>query len=444
MHTGLKRISMFKVAIATLGCKVNQCESASITQTMALRSITLVPFEEEADCYIINTCTVTGRTDYQSRQLIRRAIRKNPAAVVIVTGCYAQRAPEEIASIPGVRIVAGNAEKSRLYELIQELCRGKGPQVRVGDIRNEKMFSRLGAAALPEHTRAFLKIQDGCDAFCSYCVVPQVRGASRSLRPAEIVERITFLASEGYHEVVLTGIHLGAYGTDLIPSTDLAAVVRYIAGSQSVERLRLSSIEPREVTDALITLIGSSGIVCRHLHIPLQSGDDGVLSMMNRDYDATFFRNLIQKIQTADPAIAVGIDVIAGFPGETENAFANTLRLVEELPVAYLHVFPYSRRPGTPAAAMPDQVPETEKKRRAELLRKVGTEKRQAFAEKSVGKPLAVLVEGRKDKSTGFSVGFSDNYIPIACRGAADANRIVRVLPRFFRNGRMIGDIIRE
>ncbi|MDP1992906.1 MAG: tRNA (N(6)-L-threonylcarbamoyladenosine(37)-C(2))-methylthiotransferase MtaB [Syntrophales bacterium] len=435
---------MFKFAVATLGCKVNQCESAGISETMTVRGMTLVPFDEEADCYIVNTCTVTGRTDYQSRQLIRRAIRKNPAAVVLVTGCYAQRAPEEITRIPGVRIVAGNAEKSRLSELIQELAEGKGPQVRVGDIRNEKRFTPLGAAAFPEHTRAFLKIQDGCNAFCSYCIVPQARGASRSLLPAEIEKGITSLAREGYREVVLTGIHLGAYGRDLIPATDLAAMVRRIAETEPVERLRLSSIEPREVTDELLSLIGSSGVVCRHLHIPLQSGDDGILNAMNRDYDAVFFRDLVQKIHDVDPDIAVGIDIIAGFPGETETAFANTLRLVEGLPVAYLHVFPYSQRPGTPAAAMPDQVPESEKKRRAEWLRRVGIAKRQAFAVRTIGTPLAVLIEGRKDKSTGFPVGFSDNYIPIACRGAAETNRIVRVLPGTFRNGRLIGEVIQE
>jgi threonylcarbamoyladenosine tRNA methylthiotransferase MtaB len=435
---------MFKFAVATLGCKVNQCESAGISETMTVRGMKLVPFDEEADCYIVNTCTVTGRTDYQSRQLIRRAIRRNPAAVVLVTGCYAQRAPEEITRIPGVRIVAGNAEKSRLSELIAELAQKKGPQVYVGDIRNEKRFTPLGAAAFPEHTRAFLKIQDGCNAFCSYCIVPQARGASRSLLPAEVERGIASLVREGYHEVVLTGIHLGAYGRDLIPTTDLTAMVRRIAETEPVERLRLSSIEPREVTNELLSLIGSSGVVCRHLHIPLQSGDDGILNAMNRDYDAVFFRDLVQKIHDVDPDIAVGIDIIAGFPGETETAFANTLRLVEGLSVAYLHVFPYSRRPGTPAAAMPDQVSETDKKRRAEWLRRIGVAKRQAFAERSIGKPLAVLIEGKIDKSTGFFVGFSDNYIPIACRGVAETNRIVRVLPGSFRNGRLIGEVIRE
>ncbi|MBA4421677.1 MAG: tRNA (N(6)-L-threonylcarbamoyladenosine(37)-C(2))-methylthiotransferase MtaB [Syntrophus sp. (in: bacteria)] len=435
---------MLKVAVATLGCKVNQCESAGISETLAVRGMTLVPFEEEADCYIINTCTVTGRTDYQSRQLIRRAIKRNPAAVVLVTGCYAQRAPEEIARIPGVGIVVGNAEKSRLSDLIRELSEGIAPEIHVGDIRSEKRFSSLGAASFPDHTRAFLKIQDGCDAFCSYCIVPRARGASRSLRPVEVEEGIASLASEGYREVVLTGIHLGAYGRDLIPTTDLEAMVRSVTEAHLVERLRLSSIEPREVTDELISLIESSGVVCRHLHIPLQSGDDGILAAMNRNYDAAFFRDLIRKVHTAVPDIAVGIDVIAGFPGETETAFVNTIRLVEGLPVAYLHVFPYSRRPGTPAAAMPDQVPEIEKKRRAEQLRRIGTAKRQAFAERFIGTPLAVLIEGRKEKSTGFSIGFSDNYIPVACGTACDANRIVRVMPGSFRNGRLIGEVIQE
>ncbi len=434
---------MFKFAVATLGCKVNQCESAGISETMAV-GMKLVPFEEEADCYIVNTCTVTRRTDYQSRQLIRRAIRRNPAAIVLVTGCYAQRAPEEIARIPGVRIVAGNAEKSRLSELIQELAKGKGPQVRVGDIRCEKRFSPLGAAAFPDHTRAFLKIQDGCNASCSYCIVPQARGASRSLLPAEVEEGIASLARKGYREVVLTGIHLGAYGRDLIPATDLTTMVRRIAETQPIERLRLSSIEPREVTDELISLVGLSGVVCRHLHIPLQSGDDGMLAAMNRDYDAAFFRHLVQKVHAADPDIAVGTDVIAGFPGETETAFANTLRLVEGLPVAYLHVFPYSQRPGTPAAEMPGQVPETEKKRWAERLRRVGIAKKQVFAVRSIGTPLVVLIEERIDKSTGFSVGFSDNYIPVACRGITETNQIVRVLPGAFRNGRLIGEVIHE
>jgi len=434
---------MVRVAMATLGCKVNQCESAGIAEALAACGMTLVPFKEAADGYIINTCTVTGRTDYQSRQLIRRAIRKNPAAAVLVTGCYAQRAPEEIARIPGVRFITGNAEKERIPDIFCEMAAGV-PRILVGDIRKEKGISRLGATVFPEHTRAFLKIQDGCDAFCSYCIVPHTRGASRSLPPEEVLERITSIARAGYREVVLTGIHLGAWGCDIQPRADLATLVRSIVEGYAVERLRLSSIEPRELNEEIIALIGAAGTVCRHLHIPLQSGDDGILAAMRRDYDAAFFRDLVRKLRTTVPGIAVGIDVMAGFPGETEEAFANTLRMAEEMPIAYLHVFPYSRRPGTPAATMAGQVPDEEKKRRAERLRAVGAAKRQAFAERFIGTPLQVLVEGRTDKNTGFPVGFSDNYIPVAVRGGVTANRIVRVMPETFRGGCLIAEVIRE
>lgn len=435
---------MVRVAVVTLGCKVNQCESAGIAEAVTARGMTIVPFEDEADCYIVNTCTVTGRTDCQSRQLIRRAIRRNPAAAVFVTGCYAQRAPEEIARIPGVRIVAGNAEKARLPQLLQELAAGERGQVRVGDIRSAQAFSRLGAAVFPEHTRAFLKIQDGCDAFCSYCIVPHARGPSRSLPSAEVAAGVAALAAGGYREVVLAGIHLGAYGRDFAPPEELEEVVRRVAGERPVERLRLSSIEPREITDGLIALLGSSGIVCRHLHIPLQSGDDGILAAMRRDYDAAFFRDLLQRIFAAVPGVAVGIDVLVGFPGETEEAFANTLRLVEEMPVAYLHVFPYSRRPGTPAAAMSGQISAQEKKDRAERLRRIDSEKRRAFAARFIGTPLTVLTEAKKDAATGFPLGFSDNYIRVAVRGTAGANRIVRVMPDSLRNGRLIAGVIDE
>jgi threonylcarbamoyladenosine tRNA methylthiotransferase MtaB len=435
---------MVTVAVATLGCKVNQCESAGIAEALVARGIIIVPFEEAADGYIINTCTVTGRTDYQSRQLIRRAIRKNPAAAVLVTGCYAQRAPEEIAQIPGVRFITGNTEKERIPDILCEITAG-APRVLVGNIRDAKGISCLGATLFPEHTRAFLKIQDGCDAFCSYCIVPHARGASRSLSAPEVAERISSISRAGYREIVLAGIHLGAWGRDLQPRTDLVNLIRRIAEGSGVERLRLSSIEPRELNAELIALIGASGTVCRHLHIPLQSGDDGILAAMRRDYDVVFFRDLVRKLHTTVPGIAVGIDVMAGFPGETEEAFANTLRLVEEMPLAYLHVFPYSRRPGTPAAMMAGQIPEPEKKRRAERLRAVGAEKRKAFAEKFIGTPLSVLVEGRTDKKTGFPVGFSDNYIPVAVHGdGATANRIVRVMPEAFREGRLIAEVIHE
>ncbi|MHB8772118.1 MAG: tRNA (N(6)-L-threonylcarbamoyladenosine(37)-C(2))-methylthiotransferase MtaB [Syntrophales bacterium] len=427
-----------RVAVATLGCKVNQCESAWIAEALAAPGVTVVPFDQEADCYIVNTCTVTQRSDTQSRQLIRRAVRRNPAAAVCVTGCYAQRAPAEIARIPGVSLVAGTAEKERIPELVRRLSPRQEPRLLVGDIGITRGFSRLGATAFPDHTRAFLKIQDGCDARCSYCIVPSARGPSRSLPPGEVAQGVAALAGKGYREVVLTGIHLGAYGRDLVPPENLAAVIRQCAETGAVERLRLSSIEPREVTDELIDLVASSGAVCRHLHIPLQSGDDGILAAMHRDYRAAFFRGLVERLHEAVPGIAVGIDVMAGFPGETEAAFANTLRLVEELPVAYLHVFPYSRRPGTPAASLPGQVDAGEKKRRTAALRLLADQKRRAFATRFIGEPLAVLVESRADAKTGLALGFSDNYIPVAVRGDAPANRVVRVTPVCWRDGRLV------
>jgi threonylcarbamoyladenosine tRNA methylthiotransferase MtaB len=320
-----------------------------------------------------------------------------------------------------------------------------GPRIRVGEIGKGKEIVRPAAASFPGHTRAFLKIQDGCDASCSYCIVPHVRGGSRSIPPEEVLERISSLGGADFREVVLTGIHLGAYGRDLQPAADLTSLVRRIAEGSPVERFRLSSIEPREVTDELLALIGnSSGRICRHLHIPLQSGDDAILAAMNRDYDGDFFRGLIEKIHRAVPGIAVGIDVMAGFPGETEAAFESTVCLVEKLPAAYLHVFPFSRRPGTPAASMPDQVSEEEKKRRTQRLRALGAAKRRAFAERFLGKTLEVLVEERQDRETRHLVGFSDNYIPVAVRGDVSANRIVRVRPEAFRNGRLIAEALPE
>lgn len=432
---------MARVALATLGCKVNQCESAGIAEALAARGTILVPFDEAADGYIINTCTVTGRTDYQSRQLIRRAIRKNPAASVLVTGCYAQRAPEEIARIPGVRFITGNAEKERIPDIVCETSMGV-PRILVGDIGKAKTLSRLGATVFPEHTRVFLKIQDGCDAFCAYCIVPHTRGASRSLPSEEIIKRIDSICRAGCREIVLTGIHLGAWGRDLEPRADLATLIGRILDRCTVERLRLSSIEPRELDDDIITLIGSAGKICRHLHIPLQSGDNGMLAAMRRDYDASFFKNLVGRIHETVPGIAMGIDVMAGFPGETEEAFMNTVHLLEAIPIAYLHVFPYSRRPGTPAAAMAGQIPEEVKKRRAERLRAIGATKRQEFAERFIGMPLEVLIEKRTDQNTGLPMGFSDNYIPVAVRGGVAANRIVRVMPKSFRRGCLVAEAI--
>lgn len=402
----------YKIAIATLGCKVNQYESAGIIEKLTERGFTTVPFNDSADIYIVNTCTVTGKTDYQSRQLIRRAYRKNPEASIIVTGCYTQIAPGEISVLPGVAAVVGNSEKEKIPDIIRNMVKGE-QQILVGDIGQTKRISGLAVTKFPGHTRAFLRIQDGCNSFCSYCIIPYARGRSRSLPEEDVLDLASTLGRAGHKEIVLSGIHLGAYGEDLSPPANLLNLLRKIEKGKMVERLRLSSIEPVEITDEMISHIRDSKTICRHLHIPLQSGDNKILALMKRNYSAAFFRDLIKRLLDALPDMAIGIDVMVGFPGEGEKEFENTLEFIKEIPVAYLHVFPYSKRPGTQSEALPDQVKEDVKKKRGKTLRMLGRKKRTAFAERFVGKRLSVLVEDKKDRDTDLLKGFSGNYIPV-------------------------------
>jgi len=432
-----------RVAIATLGCKVNQYESAGIGEALARSGHALVPFSETADCYIINTCTVTARTNYQSRQIIRQAIRKNPEALIVVTGCYAQTAPDEIAEIPGVSLIAGHGEKDRIPDLLGSLEKN-GREIRVGDISPVRPFASLPVSRFQDHTRAFLKIQDGCNAWCRYCIIPSARGRSRSLSQDGVLEQLNLLGRAGYREAVLTGIHLGAYGQDLSPETSLVDLLKRIERERPLERLRLSSIEPTEISDDLISLLRKSSLICPHLHIPLQSGDDAILSGMGRQYSAAFYKALLVDLEGAIPDLAIGIDVIAGFPGEDRASFENTLELIESLPVAYLHVFPYSPRPGTPAADMPDQVPPDEKKRRAEILRDLGARKRETFARRFQGRTLQVLVEERIDRISGLRKGFSGNYLPVHLINsrASQVNSLITVRLEGFEGTRILGRVL--
>ncbi len=433
-----------RVAIATLGCKVNQADSAAIAEAIEGRGFSLVPFDQEADIYIVNTCTVTARTDYQSRQLVRRAARLNPAAAVVATGCYAQVAPESLRGLPGVVLVAGTAEKSRIPEMIAGLDLTRPGGVFVGDLSSARTFARPGAIRFAGHTRAFLKVQEGCDARCRYCIVPRARGPSRSLPLPEALAKLKELGEAGYRETVLTGIHLGAYGRDLEPPTNLPLLLAAAEQQGGIERLRLSSVEPREVTEDLIALMRRSRIFCRHLHIPLQSGDDEILRRMGRDYDAAFYGALLSAVAAAVPDIALGADVMAGFPGETPAQFAGTCEFLRESPLAYLHVFPYSDRPGTEASRMDGKVDAAEKKRRAQILREIGQQKRRVFAERFLGCELSVLIEGRN--AGGYVRGFSGNYIPVVLRheGLDLTNRIVRVRIESFREEKLHGIIAGE
>jgi threonylcarbamoyladenosine tRNA methylthiotransferase MtaB len=397
---------MKRVAITTLGCKTNQFESAAMSEKFEKSGYNMVPFSAEADIYIINSCTVTARTDAETRRLIRRARRLNPAARIVATGCYAQVAPEELERLPEVDSVLGNHEKQDIIALVES------GESRISNIAADRETGPLKLESFAEHTRAFLQAQNGCNSFCAYCIVPYARGRSRSVPLEDVLQGVRDLADNGYQEIVLTGIHLGAYGLDLTPAVTLTDLVRRIDSERLVPRLRIGSVEPNEVTDELLELMASSEIICPHLHLPLQSGSDSVLKRMGRRYTADFFRNLVTRISASIPNVFIGADVIAGFPGESDAEFNETLQLIKDLSFSDLHVFPYSSRPGTKAADMSDQVPGSVIKKRAELLRDCATLKKAEFLAKQAGIKLQVLIQGY-DANTLMRKGISRNYITV-------------------------------
>jgi len=400
-----------RIAITTLGCKINQYDSAVI-QNRLEDNHSFVSFEEAADCYIINTCTVTDRADWEARQLVRRAKRLSPGAKVLMTGCYAQVNPAEVANVPGVDYVVG---LNRLDDLLHFVTVLKDNDVRiaVSDTKRERGVPVLGTRALPGHTRAFLKIQEGCNYSCTYCIIPTARGLSRSVTPREVLEQVRMLADAGYREIVLTGIHLGSYGQDLTPKIDLTALLETIARSRLIPRVRLSSLDPREVPDRLVDLIANSDVICPHLHVCAQAGDDEILKWMRRNYDGAYYRELLIKIRERLPDAALGSDIIVGFPGETDGTFHRSLEFFADLPLTYFHVFPYSSRRGTIAASLPDHVGTEIKKTRAGRMRELGAMKKRDFCLRFRGRKLSVLIEEKIDRATGLRRGFSRNYLPV-------------------------------
>ncbi|MBW2520672.1 MAG: tRNA (N(6)-L-threonylcarbamoyladenosine(37)-C(2))-methylthiotransferase MtaB [Deltaproteobacteria bacterium] len=426
------------VAFVTLGCKTNQFESVAMQEQLKAAGYETVHFEEGADLVIVNTCTVTAATDSQSRNLIRRARRLNNRCRVIVTGCYAQVNPDALAQIPGVSVVIGNDEKHNLANLLATT--GSIEKVVVADVRRQKKICLPPLTSFSGRSRAFVQIQNGCDSFCSYCIIPYARGASRSVSLSEVTHQVQALVDAGYPEIVLTGIHIGCYGIDLEPKTNLAHLLHQTLVVTDGCRLRLGSIEPNEISDELIDLIANTKDICPHWHIPLQSGDSNVLKRMGRSYDDQFFYDLIAKIVDRMPTAGIGLDVIAGFPGETDAEFSKTMELIHALPISYLHVFPFSRRPGTPAAKMSGQVPKTLIKARAEALRNLGAEKRSLFAQKFIGRQLQVVVES--GRSLGLLKGIAGNYLDIYFPGTEELSgltAIVKVVA--MENGKLIGTL---
>jgi threonylcarbamoyladenosine tRNA methylthiotransferase MtaB len=432
--------------VENFGCRATQADGAAIEAQFRAQGMERAVAPEDAELVVLNTCTVTASADQDARAAIRRIHRENPGCKIVVTGCYAQRAPEEIAALPGVTQVIGNSHKHKLAELafssqsfvpLQQLKAGLSfsPEIYVSDIfAHTELLAAPVFDAANERTRPNLKVQDGCDNRCSFCVIPSVRGQSRSLRVEPILTEVDTLVNAGYREVVISGINLGRWGRDLLPGSGkqiflrndnskgerFEDLVRAILDHTSLEKLRISSVEPMDWSDELIELVAGSPRIAKHAHVPMQSGSDAVLRRMHRKYRPWHYREKIEKIRAAIPDAAIGADVMTGFPGETDAEFEETRRMVEEMPFTYLHVFTFSARPGTPAADMPRQVPVEKARERNRILRELAAEKKAAFMRSFVGKTISAITLNVFDGER--TEALTDNYLKLEIRGQHSAN----------------------
>lgn len=421
---------MSSVAFHTLGCKVNHYETEAIWQLFKENGYSRTEFEKQSDVYVINTCTVTNTGDKKSRQVIRRAVRQNPDAVICVTGCYAQTSPAEIMAIPGVDIVVGTQERTKMLDYIEQYKTERKPINAVGNIMKNRVYEELDVPTFTDRTRASLKIQEGCNNFCTFCIIPWARGLMRSRDPEEVVRQAQQLVDAGYLEIVLTGIHTGGYGEDL-KDYNLAQLLRDIENNvKGLKRLRISSIEASQLSDEVIDVLRDSKIVVRHLHIPIQSGSDTVLKRMRRKYTMEFFANRLDRLREALPDLAITSDVIVGFPGETEEEFIETFNFIRDQKFSELHVFPYSKRTGTPAARMDNQVDEDVKNERVHRLITLNDQLAVEYASKFEDEVLEIIPEEsyKLDSASNMVEGYSDNYLKVVIPGSEDLiGKLVRV-----------------
>jgi threonylcarbamoyladenosine tRNA methylthiotransferase MtaB len=420
---------MATVAFHTLGCKVNHYETEAIWQLFKQDGYERVDFESISDVYIINTCTVTNTGDKKSRQVIRRAVRKNPDAVICVTGCYAQTSPAEIMAIPGVDVVVGTQDRIKMLEYIEQYKLERQPINGVGNIMKSRIYEELDVPSFTDRTRASLKIQEGCNNFCTFCIIPWARGLMRSRDPKEVIRQAQQLVDAGYQEIVLTGIHTGGYGEDM-KDYNLAHLLRDLEVVKGLKRLRISSIEASQITDEVIEVIKHSNIVVRHLHIPLQSGSNSVLKRMRRKYTMEFFGERLDRLKEVLPGLAITSDVIVGFPGETEEEFMETYNFINDHKFSELHVFPYSKRTGTPAARMEDQVDEEVKNERVHRLISLSDQLAKEYASRFEGEVLEVIPEevSKDEANSGSLIGYTDNYMKVVFSGTEDLiGKIVKV-----------------
>lgn len=419
-----ERDSVQKVALYTLGCKLNFSETSTIGKQFLKNGYSIVDFKEKADVYVINTCSVTENAERECRQVVRRALRMNPSAFIAVTGCYAQLRPEEISSITGVDAVLGSNEKFQLFNLIDSFQKKELSCVYVSPTEKLDHVDAAFSTDADSRTRAFLKIQDGCDYKCSFCTIPLARGLSRSLPVNEVLTNFSSLLEQGYKEIILTGVNVGDYGKNT--GTNLYELLCKMTAVEGDFRLRISSIEPNLLTDEIIELTKNNEKMCRHFHIPLQSGSTAVLKLMQRRYTTAQYKKVINKVKESIPDCGIGVDVIVGFPGETEEHFLETYAFLRDLPVSYLHVFTYSERPDTKAINMPGSVEHQERKRRNSMLRILSVKKRNEFFSTMVNNELSVLFE--HENHNGKMHGFASNYVKVVMPfNDSFVNRVAKV-----------------
>lgn len=427
------------VSFHTLGCKLNYAESSILGKQFVDRGFSVVDFGDPADVCVINTCSVTERANRECRQMVRKAIRTSPSPLVVVTGCYAQLQPEELASIPGVDLVLGAREKFEIFDHVDGLEKKLYPHVFVSPIESVDNFGVSHTTAVDDRTRAFLKIQDGCDYNCSFCTIPLARGKSRSQSPSECVKQARELVHQGFKEITLTGVNVGDYGKNV--GADLLFLLRELVKVDGLERIRISSIEPNLLTHDMIRFVADEPKMCNHFHIPLQSGCDEILRLMRRRYNSRHYKELIDRIRHVMPDCGIGVDVIVGFPGETDDHFRTTLRFVDELPFSYLHVFTYSERPNTPAVEFSGKSEPRVRFRRNEVLRAIGLKKKQQFYRSHVGKTVAVLPESDVEGDLRF--GFTDNYVRVGLPATkTNAKEIVQVEIDSVQHDKCIGRVV--
>jgi threonylcarbamoyladenosine tRNA methylthiotransferase MtaB len=418
-----------RIAVFTLGCKVNQFESDCLLDRFKGKGFAAVPFKESADLYIINTCVVTAEAQRQSAQMVRQTIRHHPDALVLATGCAAQLFPQDYEKIAGLDYITGTFKKLEIPDNLPSLQKTAAPQILFTPETLHTIEAQFPKPA--ERTRAFVRIQEGCNAACSYCLVPKARGRSRSLLPNEVIAGIESLAAQGIKEIILTGIHLGQYGEDLCPRENLVSLLERLLPRIPEISFRLSSLEPQEVTPELLALFHKYPNLCPHLHIPLQAGTDVLLQKMNRTYSIDFYSRLIRSILQEMPFAAIGADLIVGFPGEDEALFQKTMDFIKGLPLSYLHIFPYSRRPGTPAADFPHPVPERQKKERVKMFRELDKQKREEFARRCLRHTFSALVL-QPAKQKGWFKALTENYLTVSVFGHFRQNDRMRIRLKTF------------